>query len=136
LRLWLFDTSFVVDLFKHDSSALRLAEKTKGSPAIRAVSTVTVHEILRGIYYLYEGETLSEKLRLVEEGLNQFDIIPYTYEIAKRAAMVDADLVKAGFMLPFADVAIGATALFYGLTLITKNAVHFNRVKHLLVEGY
>nr|MDO8097717.1 type II toxin-antitoxin system VapC family toxin [Candidatus Njordarchaeota archaeon] len=136
MRLWLFDTSFVVDLFKHENSALQLAAKTRGSPAIRAISTVTVHEVLRGVYYLYEGKTLGEKLRLAEEGLNQFDIIPYTYEIAKRAAMIDADLVKAGHMLPFADVAIGATALFYGLTLVAKNAVHFNRVKHLRVEGY
>mgnify|MGYP006269450077 CR=1 FL=1 len=134
--LWLFDTSFVVDLFMHEGSALKLAEKTKDSPAIRAVSTVTVHEVLRGIYYLYEGKTLGEKLRLAEEGLNQFDIIPYTYDIATRAALVDADLVKAGCMLPFADVVIGATALFYGLTLITKNTAHFNRVKHLMVEGY
>jgi len=69
-------------------------------------------------------------------GPDQFDIIPYTYPIAKRAAQIDADLVRRGYMLPFADVVIAATAMNYGLTLVTKNAAHFNRVKHLKIERY
>jgi len=62
--MWLFDTTYIIDLFKHDMKALKKAEDVDKSMASKNISTVTIHEVLRGIYYLYEGKKLGEKLKL------------------------------------------------------------------------
>ncbi|AGK60042.1 putative nucleic acid-binding protein, contains PIN domain [Archaeoglobus sulfaticallidus PM70-1] len=129
--MWLFDTSFVIDLFKHDKKALKKAEETDSSPSIKAISVVTAHEVLRGLHYIGD----EEKLKLGEASLSRFEIIPYTYEIAKRAAEIDASLIKKGEMLPFPDVVIAATAITYDLSLVTRED-HFKRIEGLEVEEY
>ena len=103
--------------------------------ASKSISIVTVHEVLRGIYYLYEGKKLGEKLKLTELALSKFDIIPYTYRVAKKAAEIDADLVKKGEMIAFPDIVIAAIALTYDLILVTRDG-HFERIEGLKVEGY
>jgi len=133
--MWLFDTTYIIDLFKHDMKALKKAEDVDKSMASKNISTVTIHEVLRGIYYLYEGKKLGEKLKLTEIALNKFNIIPYTYRVAKKAAEIDADLVKRGEMISFPDIVIAATAHTYDLILVTGNG-HFKRFEELKVEGY
>jgi|Deesub1362B_J571_1020462.scaffolds.fasta_scaffold00281_5 predicted nucleic acid-binding protein len=134
--MYLFDTTFVIDLFKQEDKALKKAESADQSPVLKAISIVTVHEVLRGIYYLYEGKKLEEKLTLAESALSKFDIIPYEYTIAKKAAEIDAGLVKSGKMIAFPDVVIAATSLAYNLKLVTRNKKHFERIDGLEIEGY
>jgi predicted nucleic acid-binding protein len=129
--MWLFDTSFIIDLFRHDKEALKKAKKVDDTPLTKAISVVSVHEVLRGLFYIGS----EEKLRIGESALSRFEIIPYTYEIAKKAAEIDASLAKMGEMLPFPDVAIAATAVVYDLTLVTRDE-HFKNVKGLKVEEY
>lgn len=45
----LFDTSFVIDLFKHDKKALKKAEEADSLQLTKAISVVTAHEVLRGL---------------------------------------------------------------------------------------
>ena len=42
--MWLFDTTDIIDLFKHDKKALKKAEDVDKSMASKSVSTVTIHE--------------------------------------------------------------------------------------------
>jgi len=134
--MWLFDTSFVIDLFKHDPKAMSKAREVDESPSAKAISTITVHEALRGLYYLYRGDRLDEKLGLAESSLGRFYAIPYTYQVAKRAAELNASLARKGEMLGFADVAIAATALAHGFTLVTRDAKGFRRIEGLRLENY
>lgn len=55
------------------------------------------YEYLTGIYYIYldNPDKLTEKLRKVEAALKRFDILPYTYEIAKKTAEIDAYLIRS-----------------------------------------
>lgn len=133
--MWLFDTSFIIDLFEHRENALAKALEVDQSTASKNISSITVHEVLRGIYYLYEGEKLTEKLKLTELALSKFNNIPYTHRIAKNAAKIDADLAKRGEMITFPDVVIAATALTYDLALVTKDE-HFKRIEGLKLEEY
>jgi tRNA(fMet)-specific endonuclease VapC len=133
--MWLFDTTYIIDLLRHDRKALDKAEDVDKSMAPKSISTITVHEVLRGIYYLYEGKKRSEKLKLTELALNKFDVISYTYRVAKKAAEIDAYLVKRGEMITFPDVVIAAIALTYDLILVTNDG-HFRRIEGLKVEGY
>jgi len=104
---------------------------------VKAISVVTVHEYLRGIFYLYvDTPKLLDKLKRAEAELRAFEIIPYTYEVAYKAAEVDAMLVKKGRVLSFPDVAIAATALHHNLILVTRNVKHFQDIPGLKVESY
>ena len=129
--MWLLDTTFVIDLFRHERGALKKAEELDREASTKAISVVTAHEVLRGLFYLGN----EEKLKIGEASLTRFDIIPYTYEIAKRAAEIDAKLVKAGEVIPFPDVVIAATAITYNLKLVTRDE-HFKKIERLRVESY
>jgi len=129
--MWIFDTSFVIDLFRHEKRALKKAKDVDSTLSTKTISVVTAHEVLRGLFYIGN----EQKLRSGESALSRFEIIPYTYEIAKKAAEIDASLAKRGEMLPFSDVVIAATAIVYDLTLITRDE-HFRRIKGLKIEEY
>jgi len=136
--LRLFDTSFLIDLVNGDEGAVKKAEEVDAEALFKAVSTVTVHEYLRGIYYLYgrNEKLLESKLKRAEAELARFEVLPYTYEIAKAAAEIDANLALKGVSISLADVIIAATALHYKLTLVTRNIEHFKGITGLNIETY
>ncbi|MEM2419749.1 MAG: type II toxin-antitoxin system VapC family toxin [Candidatus Bathyarchaeia archaeon] len=80
--------------------------------------------------------TLKNKLEKAEAELIRFEILPYTYEIARTAAEIDAQLAKNGQTISFSDTIIAATATHYKLTLVTRNTEHFSRTPNLQIETY
>jgi tRNA(fMet)-specific endonuclease VapC len=138
LDLKLFDTSFLIDLVNGNEGALRKAEEVDAEALFKAISVVTVHKYLRGIYYLYmrDRELLKSKLKRAEAELARFEILPYTYEVAKIAAEIDATLALEGKSVSLAEVIIAATTLQYKLTLVTRNFEHFKRIPELNIEIY
>ncbi|MEM2335933.1 MAG: type II toxin-antitoxin system VapC family toxin [Candidatus Bathyarchaeia archaeon] len=133
----IFDTTFLIDLIKGDKGAVKKAKEIDEQGTFKAISVVTVHEYLRGIHYLfsYDKELLKSKLEKAEAELFRFEILPYTYEVAKTAAEIDAKLAKNG-QTSFSDTIIAATAAYYKLTLVTRNTEHFSRIPNLQIETY
>ena len=138
LALRIFDTTFLIDLVKGDEGAIRKAREVDAESTFKAISVVTVHEYLRGIYYLFSHKKnlLKFKLERAEAELIRFEILPYTYEIAKTAAEIDAALALSGRSISFSDIIIAATALRYKLKLVTRNIEHFSRIPKLTTETY
>ena len=136
--LKIFDTTFLIDLVKGDKGAAKKAEEVDTAGFFKAISVVTVHEYLRGIYYLFSHDKnlLKIKLEKAEAELIRFEILPYTYEIARKAAEIDAKLARDGTSISFSDIIIAATALHYKLTLVTRNLKHFSRIPELATETY
>lgn len=134
----LFDTSFLIDLVSGDEGAKKKAKEVDAEVVFKAISTITAHEYLRGIFYLYSHNKplLASKLRKAEAELSRFEILPYTYEIAKTAAEIDATLTRKGQTISMADTILAATAIYYKLTLVTRNPQHFNRIQNLKTETY
>jgi tRNA(fMet)-specific endonuclease VapC len=134
----LFDTAFLIDLVSGDEDAFEKAREVDAEAVFKAISSVTVHEYLRGIYYAYldNKNLLKLKLGKAEAELAKFEVLPYTYEVAKTAAEIDAKLTREGQTISFADVMLAATALHYKLTLVTRNVEHFKRILNLEVETY
>ena len=64
-----------------------------------------------------------------------FEILPYTYEISKIGSKLDAELIKSGKTLPFADITISATAIKYNLSLVTRDS-QFQRIPKLKLSKY
>ena len=138
LSLRLFDTAFLIDLVNGDEGATRKAEEADAEGLFKAISVVTVHEYLRGIYYLYmhDKRLLESKLKRAETELIRFEILPYTYEVARIASEIDANLALKGIGISLADVIMAATTLYYKLTFVTRNIKHFERIPELSIETY
>lgn len=134
----IFDTTFLIDLVNGDSGAVKKAREIDAQQSFKAISTMTVHEYLRGIYYLYayDREKLRSKLNVAESELARFEILPYVYEIAKISAQIDATLATQGQIISITDTIIAATAQHYNLTLVTRNSEHFQRIERLRIETY
>lgn len=134
----LFDTSFLIDLVEGDEGAAKKAEEVDAETLFKGISVITVHEYLRGVYYLYmhDEKLLRSRLRVAEAELARFEILPYTHEIARTAAEIDATLALQGTSISLADTIVAATTLHYRLTLVTRNLEHFKRVPGLSVETY
>ena len=134
---YLCDTTFLIDLVSGDEGAAAKARELDEVASLVAISVITVHEYLRGIYYLYwDREELRDKLREAREDLRRFEIIPFDEEIAEVAAEIDAKLVRSGTPIGYPDVVIAATALSRDLTLVTRNVRHFSLIEGLRVEPY
>lgn len=139
--MWIFDTTFIIDLINSDPGAINKAKEIDASPFLKAISVITVQEYLRGIYYLFskDEKLLNEKLRKAEKELSNFEILPVDYSIAKIAAEIDAKLLMSGTPVDTADVLIAATAIKYDLTLVTRNVRDFEKIKKvkgLKIETY
>lgn len=128
----------MIDLVNGDEGAASRAEEIDAEASFKAISTITVHEYLRGVHYLYmhDGAILANRLKKAEAELVRFEILPYTYQIAKTAAELDAALTRHGKTVSLSDVIIAATALHYRLTLVTRNLEHFKRIQKLKIETY
>lgn len=134
----LFDTTFLIDLIHGDEGAKELAQRVDERQTLKAISVVTAHEYLRGIYQLF-GENhklLQSKLASAESELRHFEIIPYSYDVAKRSALMESELAKAGIIIGLADTLIASTALHFNLTLVTRDTQHFKRIPKVKVEKY
>ncbi len=134
---YLCDTSFLIDLVSGDEGAAEKARELDRIASMVAISVITVHEYLRGVYYLHwNREQLKDKIEEAKEDLRRFEIIPFDEEIAEIAAEIDAKLMRSGTPIGYPDVVIAATALSRNLTLITRNTKHFSLVDGMRIETY
>jgi predicted nucleic acid-binding protein len=132
----LFDTGYLIDLTNGEAGAVAKAKQVDSGSDIKAISVVTVHEYLRGVFYYHLGKkTLKSKLSKALIDLAHFDQLDYTSDVAREAARIDAFLYQQGKMIPFADVIIAATAMHHNLPLISRDS-HFDSVRDLIVLNY
>ena len=133
----LFDTTFLVDLVNKDPGSGKLAEKVEEERSFKAISVITVYEYLRGVYHVYSAtKQLSEKLESAEKELGAFQVIPFTDEIARQSAQLQASLERKGETMGINDLYIASTALLLKLALVTRNLDDFHSVPGLKIETY
>jgi tRNA(fMet)-specific endonuclease VapC len=91
------------------------------------VSAVTVMEVVKGFHRVgSEG-----RLRQFLVGLQAVDVVAFNAEAAETAGRIYADLERTGQPIGRADPQIAATALRRGLTLVTGNTAHYERIRGL-----
>lgn len=98
-----------------------------------AVCSVVVAELLRGVRLSRDP---AHGRAVVDEFLAQFVSLPFDDPAADEYARVRVALEAAGVRLDHADLMIAAIALTHGLTLVTHNTQHLNRVPGLRVEDW
>jgi predicted nucleic acid-binding protein len=72
----------------------------------------------------------------VQAGLHLFTVVEIDENVAWTASRVARELKPAGAHIGDNDIWIAATALAYGLPLVSRNVRHFARVTNLQVVTY
>src|SRR5262245_6591724 len=98
---------------------------TRLAPERLAMSLISLGELYEGVYFRgdpvrYERSLLGF-LRLV-------DVLPLNRAIVKRFARIRGELRTHGQLIGDPDILIAATALHHGLTIVTRNLRHFQRI--------
>lgn len=121
-----------------DTCILAELRHPKGNPTIKEalasfddedlfISVITIGEISKGISLLPESRQKQELAKWLNGLERQFSdrILPIDREVAFMWGELTARTKKNGLTLPACDGLIAATALHYGLHLMTQNVKHF-----------
>ncbi|HAN62110.1 TPA: VapC toxin family PIN domain ribonuclease [Candidatus Azambacteria bacterium] len=114
------DSDILIDYLRGQNKAREFLLSASKEQALW-ISIVSVVEIFSG------KETAdTQKRAQIEAFLGNFSVIGLSYEIAKRAGELRRDYGR-----PFADMIIAASVLEFDLSLVTRNAKHFDKLKDL-----
>lgn len=125
----MLDTCFLIHLQREwarnqPGPATRYLER-QGSEEF-GLSVITVLEFLEGYRQAADGERF----------LAPFPQLAVTTEVSRIGSRIRRTLRQRGEKIGDFDVLIAATALDAGLSLVTDNARHFERIEGLMVEKY
>jgi tRNA(fMet)-specific endonuclease VapC len=95
-------------------------------------SIITRYEILRGL----QTKNATRQITTFEERCQASQVLPLTDEIVVKAADIYGHLHRRGQLISDADILIAATAFVHGLTLVTENVAHFQRIPNLPTESW
>ena len=126
----LLDSDYVASFLNGIRSAVEMVRPLLFGSA--AVSVITLGEIYEGVLY---GSDRERREASFSEFLIPVRILPITERIAIRYAELRGELRQQGNLIADNDLFIAATALEHGLTLVTANRRHFDRVPGLALLG-
>jgi predicted nucleic acid-binding protein len=96
-----------------------------------AISVITFGEVFEGIYY---GRNPAQFAAVFRRFLHGASVLEVDRMVARRFARLRGDLRRGGQLIGDADFLIAATALCYGLTLVTRNTRHVSRIPSLALH--
>ena len=114
------------------SALLAALEQEYGETEI-VLSSITVIELEHGLHRAQTEGQARRRHEYLDTVFTAIPVEPFTREMASLAAEIDAEARKLGRSIPFADLLIGATALFFGYSVGTRNLRHFQMVPNLAV---
>jgi tRNA(fMet)-specific endonuclease VapC len=126
---YLIDTDLVIDGLHNRSMAIRLFESLALSSL--SVSIISLGELYEGAYIFPNPEQHLVNLRQFLDG---FQVLGLNDEVMMHFARERAMLRRQGLLIPDFDLVIAATAVTHGLTLVTRNLRHFERITDLQVH--
>ncbi len=132
----LLDTSVCVDLLREKSQGVR-------GPAYHALEALGDTRLYLSMYSVCElstGALLSRRQhveqRRVSEFVHHLTVLYPDAAFPTLYAEAAAALIRAGTPMPVMDLFIGITAKLHGLTLLTRDKPHFQRIPGLALEYY
>jgi tRNA(fMet)-specific endonuclease VapC len=129
---YLFDTDAVSELLRRSPATEFLTWVVTIPREDQFISAITVGELYQGAYRSTARD--HHLINIEERVLPAVTVLPFDGAVAKVFGRVRALLESSGQRLPDADIQIAATALHHGLTLVTGNVRHFDRIPDLLVS--
>ncbi|MEE9279658.1 MAG: type II toxin-antitoxin system VapC family toxin [Myxococcota bacterium] len=127
--------------FLLDTDTISFALRGEGAVASelrrRLPSEVCTSSVVVGELELGVARRGSRKLRRELDGLySGLDVLSYDVEAARRYGRLAAALLDDGVPIGVEDTMVAAHSLSRGLTLVTHNLKHFERVRGLRVEDW
>jgi len=125
-----------------------LSEPTKPVPNVRviewlklnerdiAVDPIILGEIQFGILLLPRGKRRARLESWFASGVRKIHCLPWEPETGLRWAALLASLRNSGKSMPIKDSLIAATALFYRLTVATRNRIDFQKAGVKVVDPF
>jgi tRNA(fMet)-specific endonuclease VapC len=127
---YLIDTDWVIDhLNQIDRVVNRLKELR---PQGLALSIISLAELSEGVQYSRNPDQSQQAL---DAFLEDVSVLGIDEEVCKIFGRERGRLRKAGQLIGDFDLLIAATGLHYGLTVLTNNRQHFERVEGLQIES-
>jgi tRNA(fMet)-specific endonuclease VapC len=114
------------------SVVLAELEKDYGETEI-VLSSITVVELEHGLHRADNPARARQRREYLDVVFAAVPVEPFIKEMGQTAAKLDADARQTGKVIPFADLLIGATALYYDYAVGTRNLRHFQMVPGLKV---
>ena len=125
---YLVDTDWAIDyLHKTEQTVRRLEELFTGGVGLSIISLAELYDGLAGSK---NPDADTEALHLFMEAV---DVVPLDDAACQVFGQERARLRKEGNLIGDMDILIGATAVSNGLTLITNNRRHFERMQGLRI---
>jgi tRNA(fMet)-specific endonuclease VapC len=131
---YLLDTNVLSELVRKEPSrdVIHRLRQVRGQRL--TTSAVCVFELRHGTSRHPQGEAIWQ--RLSQSVLVRVEILPLGEIEARGAGDLLASLEKLETPIGIEDVLIGATARAHGLTVVTRNLRHFERIESLSVESW
>lgn len=128
----LLDTDILSAVMRKNSLAVERARSYLDVNRQFTFSIITRYEILRGL--ISKGAT--KQLAAFDTLCSLSRILPLNDSIIFKAAKIYADLHRRGELIGDADILIAATAIEYGLVVVSNNKTHFCRIPDLQLENW
>ncbi len=133
--MYLLDTDVLSNLMRRAPSSTLIARLAEVPPEQQFTSSITLGELIYGAYRL--AERRADLLQLVEERiLPNLQLLPFGTVAAWHYGEIRANLEQYGTPIGDADIRIAAIAIADGLTVVTGNVRHFQRISDLRVENW
>lgn len=120
------DTDVVSFLFKNHS--LSVVYDADLSGRVGLVSFMTIAEVER---WAIQSRWGAQRIHWLHLHLARFTVVPSSPDLCKKWAEVTVGAQMAGRRIECADAWIAATALLYGVPLVTHNHRHYGGVQGL-----
>ena len=125
---YLIDTDWIIHYLTGNSAIIKKLWEFR--PEGLGVSILSVAELYEGVYYS-RNPMASQKS--VDNFLENLSILELNLEICRVFGEQRGKLRKQGNMIGDLDLLIAATSLHHGLTLLTNNVRHFERLEGLKI---
>jgi tRNA(fMet)-specific endonuclease VapC len=129
---YLFDTDSISEIWRKRPVRRYLDWLTEVGRDEQYTSAVVVGELFKGAYRSSRREHF---LKVIEdEVLPRFTVLAYDVDVARVYGQTRAELESMGVTVAEADLQIASTGLRYGLTVVTGNVRHFEKVPRLTLR--
>ena len=123
---YLVDTDWVIDHLHGRAEVARRLEEL--APEGIGLSILSLAELYEGVY---SSTTPQDNEKALQGFLGAVDVLTLDDGICRIFAQERGRLRAAGMLIGDFDLLIGATAIRYGLALLTNNRRHFERLTDL-----
>ncbi len=114
------------------SAVLAMLEKEHGETEI-VLSSITVIELEHGLHRANTAELARKRRDYLDAVFAAIPVESFTKEMGHSAAKLDAEAKQTGHVIPFPDLLIGVTALYFDYAVGTRNLRHFQMIPGLQV---